>query len=141
MERPEAASPRRDVRVLLVDDTTYFRTVMSQLVAATPGFTLVGDVTCGEEALAATLELSPEFLVMDIHTPGTDGLTTARLMAERHPHVVILLVSALAPDDIAAEISGMVSFAAKSELSASLLQEVWGQQQARREDLYTAYSG
>lgn len=136
-----AASYQRDVRVLVVDDQNCVRSAIGELVAAMPGFALVGDATCGEEALEATLELSPELVVMDICMPGAGGLATARLMAERHPHIVILLVSARDPEDISRELSGMAfSFASKWELRASVLREVWNQQQAPREADSAVYS-
>jgi DNA-binding NarL/FixJ family response regulator len=135
-------SDQRDVRVLVVDDHTYFRGVMGELVAATPGFALVGDATSGEEALAVTLELSPDLVLMDIRMPGAGGLATARLMAKRHPHVVILLVSAFDRDDVAEELSEMaVSFAPKRELRASVLREVWARATEARKGVSPALSG
>jgi DNA-binding NarL/FixJ family response regulator len=133
---------QRDVRVLVVDDHAYFRSVMGELIAATPGFALVGDVTCGEEALAVTLELSPDLVLMDIRMPGAGGLATARLMAKRHPQVVILLVSAFDREDVAEEISEMaVSFAPKRELCASVLREVWERATEARKRVSPALSG
>jgi len=134
---------QRDVRVLVVDDHAYLRSVMGELVAATPGFALVGEVTCGEEALAVTPELSPDLVLMDIRMPGAGGLATARLMAKRHPHVVILLVSAFDREDVDAEgLSEMaVSFAPKRELRASVLREVWERATEARNGVSPALSG
>jgi DNA-binding NarL/FixJ family response regulator len=74
--------------------------------------------------------------------PGAGGLATARLMAKRHPHVVILLVSAFDREDVAEELSEMaVSFARKRELRASVLREVWERATEAREGVSPALSG
>src|SRR5258708_25820653 len=120
--------PRRDVRVLVVDDQTYFRGVLGELVAATAGFTLVGDASDGEQALSLTAELGPDFVLMDIRMPGLDGLAAARLMVERPPRLVVLLVSPHDPPTAAglARSAARVHFADKRELSGSLLLGAWG---------------
>ena len=127
--------------MLVVDDQAYLRNVIGEVVAATPGFELVGDATCGEEALDATLELAPQLVVMDVCMPGASGLATASLMAKRHPQIVILLVSALDREDIAEELSGLtVSFAPKSELGPSVLRETWDERQAPLQGESLAYA-
>jgi CheY-like chemotaxis protein len=47
------------VRVLVVDDSEVFRNVMSAVVAATPGFEVVGGGSSGHEALSLVDSLGP----------------------------------------------------------------------------------
>jgi DNA-binding NarL/FixJ family response regulator len=116
-----------DVRVLIVDDQEYFRGVLRDLVAATPGFILVGEATSGEDALNATDELSAEFVVMDVRMPGMGGIEAARTLVERHPDRVVLLVSAQAlPEILLTGPAGpAVSFMHKEDLRCSVLRDVW----------------
>jgi two-component system, NarL family, invasion response regulator UvrY len=118
---------QHEVRVLVVDDHAVFRGILRDLVAATPGFIVVGEAACGEEALAASDALSPEFVLMDVRMPRVGGVEAARRMMERDPHLVVLLVSAQElPDLPLAGLSGSgMSFAHKWDLRGALLQEIW----------------
>jgi DNA-binding NarL/FixJ family response regulator len=115
------------VRVLVVDDQEFFRGVLCDLVAATPGFTVVGEVACGEDALPATDSLAPDFVVMDIRMPGCGGIEAARLLTQRDPGLVVLLVSAQEPPAFeASEFSdAAVSFVSKRDLGGAVLRQVW----------------
>src|SRR5260370_33303008 len=83
--------PRRDVRVLVVDDQTYFRGVLGELVAATADFTLVGDASDGAQALSLTAELGPDFWLMVIRMFGLGGGAATPAIAEPHPPLVLSL--------------------------------------------------
>ncbi len=100
---------------------------MRAVVEATPGMTLVGEAACGEEALLAVDELSPELVIVDVRLPGMDGVELARILFERAPAPVVLLVSAQSPPlSLPAAADGsVVAFAAKQRLCPSLLRQVW----------------
>jgi DNA-binding NarL/FixJ family response regulator len=116
-----------DVGVLVVDDQEFFRGVLRDLVSATPGFTVVGEADCGEDALRATDRLSPELVLMDMRMPGCGGIQAARLLRQRHRSVVVLLVSAHEPPASAASelADAKVSFVSKRDLGGAVLSEVW----------------
>lgn len=82
------------MRVLVVDDSEVFRGVMCSVVAATPGFDVVGDASSGREALALIDVLDPDLVLLDLYMPEPDGLATARDIRRRHPDVVVLLLTA-----------------------------------------------
>lgn len=67
------------ISVLLADDQALIRNAVAELVGHEPGFTVVGQVADGREAVAATRELKPDVVLMDIRMPGMDGIqaTTA----------------------------------------------------------------
>lgn len=109
-----------------MDDQEFFRAVLCDLVSATPGFTVVGEAVCGEDALSASEALSPEFVLMDIRMPGCGGIEAARLLTERNPGLVVLLVSAQDPPIAASEFSdAAVSFASKRDLGGLMLRQTW----------------
>jgi two-component system, NarL family, invasion response regulator UvrY len=116
-----------DVRVLVVDDHAFFRGVLRDLVCATPGFALIGEAACGEEALTASDALAPQFVVMDVRMPGLGGIEAARAMVTRDPGLVVLLISAQELPELALTgLSGPgVSLTHKRNLRGALLHEVW----------------
>src|SRR5688572_16123851 len=70
--------PMADVRVLIVDDQETFRRALASVVEETPGFTMVGSATSGEESLVAAAALRPQLVLMDVNLPGIDGLEATR---------------------------------------------------------------
>lgn len=82
------------MRVLVVDDSEVFRSVMCSVVGATPGFEIVGDACSGREALSLVEVLDPDLVLLDLYMPKPDGLETALDIRRRHPDVVVLLLTA-----------------------------------------------
>lgn len=85
--------PGADVRVLIVDDHPGFLEALRQLVAASPGFTVVGEASSGEEAVRAFENLAPEFVLMDVTMPGMGGIAAARAIRRRQPTAAVVLIS------------------------------------------------
>jgi CheY-like chemotaxis protein len=115
--------PARTVRVLIVDDQSVFRAVMRTAVEDTHGFEVVGEAESGESALELVPAVQPDFVVMDVRMPGLDGLETARLLAERHPGIAVLLLS-VTPFPAAEAAPAPVLD--KAELGPRMLADAWG---------------
>jgi DNA-binding NarL/FixJ family response regulator len=128
-ERDATPGPPGDegltVPVLVVDDQAVFRDVLSDVVRATPGMKLVGDAASGEEAIAAVEALAPRLVVMDKRMPGIGGIEASRVIRERFPDVVVVLVSVEQPTTEVVEASRAVVFLPKRELSPRVLAELW----------------
>src|SRR3954469_5351441 len=60
------------VRVLVVDDQDPFRLAAVAVVAAAPGFELVGSVTSGEASVEAVVALRADLVLMDVNLQGAD---------------------------------------------------------------------
>jgi two-component system invasion response regulator UvrY len=121
-------TPTQDrVAVLGVDDQVVFLDVARDVVAATPGFRWVGSASSGEEALHAVEKLEPEFVLLDVRMPGMDGLETARRISERHPDVVVVLISVEESPTIrpAIEASGAATLVRKQEFGPAMLRQLW----------------
>jgi DNA-binding NarL/FixJ family response regulator len=122
-----AGMARETVAVLAVDDHEAFRIAVRSVVAATPGFELVGEAASGEECVAASLQLAPDLVLLDVNMPDVDGLQTSRRLAgcERPP--VVVLVSA--EEDAASEQEvtgcGAAAFVEKRDLSPRMLRALW----------------
>jgi DNA-binding NarL/FixJ family response regulator len=113
------------VTVLVVDDHQGYRRAMIEVLAAADGFALAGEADSGEAALAAADELSPALVLMDKRLPGIDGYEATRRLTERHPGVVVVIVSVEDPDPASARLAGAAATMHKRDLSPDLLQEVW----------------
>jgi DNA-binding NarL/FixJ family response regulator len=115
------------IRVLVVDDQSPYRVAMTEVVAAADGFELAGEVDSGEAALRAAETLSPALVLMDKRMPGMDGYEATRRMIERHPGVVVVIVSAEDPDPSQALQAGAATAVYKRDLSPELLLDLWAQ--------------
>ena len=113
------------VRVLLVDDSDVFRTVLRSLIEATAGFAVIGEASSGEVALDRGADLDPDLLVMACRMDPLVGIAAPRLIVERHPGVEVVLVSADSVDEHEFGESGALAFVPKQELSSRRLREVW----------------
>jgi response regulator of citrate/malate metabolism len=81
------------VRVLVVDDSELFQSVLGALVAATPGFEVVGTASCGREALHLIEALDAQLVLVDLRLPEQDGIEAARRLGEQHPDVAVVLLT------------------------------------------------
>ena len=113
------------VRVLVVDDQETYRRAMIAVVAAADGFALAGEADSGESALSAADELSPALVLMDKRMPGMNGHEATRRLTERHPGLVVVIVSVEDPDPESARMAGAAAAVHKRDLSPVLLQAVW----------------
>ena len=116
--------------MLVVDDQKVFPDVMRAVVEATPGLRLVGEAGGGEEALRAVDVFSPELVIVDVRMPGMDGIALTRILLERTPRPMVLLVSAQPPPtELPAGADGTpVAFAAKERLCSTILLDLWNRQ-------------
>ena len=70
-------------RVLVVDDSTFFRHRIADLLEQAPDLGLAGFAADGKEAVKKARELHPDVITMDIEMPLVDGITAVRwIMAE-----------------------------------------------------------
>jgi DNA-binding NarL/FixJ family response regulator len=86
------------LRVLIADDHPLFRDGLRAALAAA-GFDVVGEAADGRQAVALSLELQPDVVMMDLDMPGMGGIEATRRIAHGSPHVGILVLTMLADDD------------------------------------------
>lgn len=113
--------------VLVADDQERFRDAVCELVAAVPGFVLVGVAASGEEAVAAVGSLSPELVLMDVRMPGLGGVSATREITHRYPRVVVMLMS-VDGHDVSPEVArtcGAAAFLRKQDLRPRKLRAMW----------------
>lgn len=81
------------VRVLVVDDSGFFRRRVTEMLNADPQLEVIGTAGNGKEALEQVGKLHPDVVTMDIEMPVMDGITATRQIMQAHPTPIIMFSS------------------------------------------------
>jgi DNA-binding NarL/FixJ family response regulator len=108
--------------VLIVDDHAGFRSV-ANLLLTNAGYDVVGEAADGAEALAQTMRLQPEAVLLDIELPDMTGFAVAERLAALPNPPVVVLVSGRRQSDFGGSLqrAAALGFLAKEELSEDSL--------------------
>ena len=87
------------VRVLLVDDSMYIRTVLGSIIVEA-GFEVVGEAADGEEAIRKYMDLKPDIVLMDVIMEPMDGMAATEAILDKDPAALILMVTVLEAKEI-----------------------------------------
>jgi len=88
---PALEHPPRPIRVLIVDDSFFMRTVLSKLLAETGGIEIVGQARSGKDAIEKNISLEPDVVTLDVEMPEMNGLEALRRMMETRPVPIVML--------------------------------------------------
>jgi two-component system response regulator YesN len=81
-------------RFLMVDDEEIVRRGFETKIDwAGQGFEFLPPCENGRDAIAAIEELRPDVVMTDIHMPHADGISVAAHAMERHPDIVVVILS------------------------------------------------
>jgi CheY-like chemotaxis protein len=101
--------------VLVVDDNP-LNVKLLRFVLEARGYR-VSEAPSAERARGVLEEERPSLILMDVHLPGTDGLTLTRELRGdprfAHTPIVAISASAMTPDRVAARDAGCDDFVAK----------------------------
>jgi two-component system LytT family response regulator len=79
----------RKLRTIIVDDEPLARKLLRAMLLDVPEVELVGECRNGHEAVQATLQLTPDLLILDIQMPGVSGFDVIKeLQADVVPMVI-----------------------------------------------------
>ncbi|BAP44200.1 chemotaxis response regulator protein-glutamate methylesterase [Pseudomonas sp. 21LCFQ02] len=81
------------VKVLVVDDSGFFRRRVTEILSSDPLIQVVGTATNGKEAIEQALALKPDVITMDYEMPMMDGITSVRHIMQRIPTPVLMFSS------------------------------------------------
>jgi two-component system chemotaxis response regulator CheB len=98
----------RRIRVLVVDDSTVIRRIISETLSADPEFEVVGFAADGKIALQKAAELKPDVITLDIEMPEMDGLTAVRRLRQSSSTACIIMCSTLTTRGASAAIDALI---------------------------------
>jgi DNA-binding NarL/FixJ family response regulator len=87
------------IKVAIVEDQRNIRECLSFLVSGTDGLTCTGSYRTMEEAIDKVGYALPDVLLSDIGLPGMDGIKGVRILKERHPGLLILMITVYDDDE------------------------------------------
>ncbi|MCL1066528.1 chemotaxis response regulator protein-glutamate methylesterase [Shewanella olleyana] len=93
-------------KVLVVDDSSFFRRRVSEIVNQDPDLEVVGVAVNGKEAVDMAAQLKPQVITMDIEMPVMDGITAVREIMASNP-TPILMFSSLTHDGAQATLDAL----------------------------------
>ena len=82
------------LKVLVVDDSSFFRRRVSEIINASPALEVAGTANNGLEAVQMVAKIRPDVVTMDIEMPVMDGITAVKKIMASTP-VPILMFSSL----------------------------------------------
>jgi DNA-binding NarL/FixJ family response regulator len=112
----------KTLRVVVADDQALVRVGFCGIIAATPGFAVVGEAGNGAEAVEAARKARPDVILMDVRMPVMDGIeATRRITESTDVRALILTTFDLDEYVFAALRAGASGFLLKDTLPADLL--------------------
>ncbi|HEV2881659.1 MAG TPA: response regulator transcription factor [Pyrinomonadaceae bacterium] len=88
-----AAAQEAVIKVAIVEDRREIREGLAMLINGTDGYRCTGSYGSMEEAFAKISANLPDVLLSDIGLPGMDGIEGIRILKERHPALLVLMLS------------------------------------------------
>lgn len=86
------------LRIVIVDDHPLFRHGVRTLLSTTPDLDVVGEASCGEEAVGLAESLAPDIMLMDVRMPGASGIEVTRRIVAANPGIRVLILTMFEDD-------------------------------------------
>ena len=80
-------------KVLIVDDSTFFRKRLKEIVESDPTMQVVGEAKDGKEGVDLTQKLHPDVITMDVEMPVMDGITAVKEIMAKCPTPILMFSS------------------------------------------------
>lgn len=93
-------------KVLVVDDSSFYRRRVREILNQDPNLEVVGEASNGQEAVAKISQLSPDVVTMDVEMPVMDGITAVKKIMQSRP-TPILMFSSITQDGAEATIQAL----------------------------------
>ena len=87
------------IKVAIIEDRREIREGLAMLISGTEGFRCTGSFRSMEEALAKISFELPDIALCDIGLPGMSGIEGMRILKERYPQLMLLILSVYDDDE------------------------------------------
>ena len=81
------------IRVLIADDDSAFLRSLEVLIDRQPELAVVGSAADGLEAIELVERLGPDAVVLDLHMPLLDGVSTTAHLRRDHPSLCLIALT------------------------------------------------
>ena len=95
----KAGSGDTMLRVAIIEDRREIRDGLATIINGTPGFRCTGAFRSMEEGLDGIREQVPDIVLSDIGLPGMSGIEGIRRLKERHPDLLVLMLTIYDDDE------------------------------------------
>jgi DNA-binding NarL/FixJ family response regulator len=111
------------IKVAIVEDEREIRECLTLLVNGSEGYTCTGSYRSMEEALQSIPRQLPDVVLSDIGLPGMSGIDGVRILKERYPDLLVLMLTVYDDDEriFAAMCAGACGYLLKKTPPARLL--------------------
>ncbi len=113
----------RKVRVLVVDDSAFFRRRVVHALQESSAIEVVGQAADGRQAIEQTRLHRPDVISMDVEMPNMDGITATKNILAQHHKTKIIMFSALTREGARATLdaleAGATDFLAKTSVDST----------------------
>lgn len=110
-------------RVLVVDDSSFMRRIIRDLIESDPQFQIVGEASNGKEAIEKNRALRPDVITLDVEMPIMNGMEALEKIMGEQP-VPVIMLSSLTKDGTSMTVQaltlGAVDYVTKPSGSVSL---------------------
>src|ERR1700737_2326577 len=87
--------PERAIRILLADASRLTTMGIRQVIEKESDMEIIGVASDGEEAVAKTIELEPDVLVIEVDLPRLSGIKATQKVRRELPHVAVVILTAI----------------------------------------------
>jgi DNA-binding NarL/FixJ family response regulator len=99
MQQPPTPAARGPIKVAIIEDLREIREGLATLIDLTEGYRCTGRYGSVEEALSRLPREVPDVVLSDIGLPGMNGIEGVRILKERYPHMLFLMLSVYDDDE------------------------------------------
>jgi NarL family two-component system response regulator LiaR len=110
------------IRVLIVDDHAMVRRGLAIFIKSKPDLTLIGEASCGQEAITLCGRLAPDVVLMDLVMPEMDGAAATQAIRQRWPRIQVIALTSFQERDLVQGVlkAGAIGYLLKNVLAEEL---------------------
>lgn len=101
------SSVTKKIRVLVVDDSTVIRRLLTDILSSDPMIEVVGTAAHGKIALSKIPLLRPDLVSLDMEMPEMDGITTLVEIRKLYPKLPVVMFSSMTQRGAAATLDAL----------------------------------
>ena len=87
------------IKVAIIEDQREIRECLTLLVNGTEGYSCTGSYRSMEEAIDGISRTVPDVVLSDIGLPGMSGIDGVRLLKQRHPDLLVVMLTVYDDDE------------------------------------------